>query len=69
MTDSQDQINALSERLQQLLHRQDEFSKEINALRRDIHLLRTANDGIDRRALGLGSKIEENLMKLDFVMY
>lgn len=46
MTDSQDQINALSERLQQLLRRQDEFSKEINTLRKDIHLLRTANDGI-----------------------
>lgn len=45
MTDYQDQINALSERLQQLLRRQDEFSKEINMLRKDIHLLREANGG------------------------
>ncbi|MEZ4969810.1 MAG: DUF2339 domain-containing protein [Flavobacteriaceae bacterium] len=45
MTDYQDQINALSERLQQLLRRQDEFSQEINLLRKDIHLLREANGG------------------------
>lgn len=42
MTDSQDQINSLLERLELLLKRQDEFSKEINILRKDINLLKEA---------------------------
>lgn len=40
MADSQDQIDLLLERLEQLLSRQDEFSKEIDLLREDINLLR-----------------------------
>ena len=44
MTDSQDQINLLLERLELLLRRQDEFSKEIYILRKDINLLREAKD-------------------------
>lgn len=40
MADSQEQINLLLEKLELLLRRQDEFSKDINTLRKDIYLLR-----------------------------
>tara|TARA_R110002050_G_scaffold228457_3_gene364073 strand:- start:6491 stop:8848 length:2358 start_codon:yes stop_codon:yes gene_type:complete len=40
MTDPRDQIKLLTERLQLLLRRQDEFSREIEMLRKDINLLR-----------------------------
>jgi len=45
MADSQEQINLLLEKLELLLRRQDEFSKEINTLRTDINLLRGSKEG------------------------
>ncbi|MCM4153089.1 DUF2339 domain-containing protein [Arenibacter sp. N53] len=44
MADSQEQINLLLKRLDVLLSRQDEFSKEINSLRADINLLRGSKE-------------------------
>jgi uncharacterized membrane protein len=44
MADSQEQINLLLEKLELLLRRQDEFSKEINTLRSDINLLRGSKE-------------------------
>ncbi|MEM9363450.1 MAG: DUF2339 domain-containing protein [Bacteroidota bacterium] len=42
MTDHQDQINQLLEKLDALLKRQDDFSREINTLKTEIDRLRTA---------------------------
>ncbi|MCM4170915.1 DUF2339 domain-containing protein [Arenibacter sp. TNZ] len=44
MADSQEQINLLLEKLELLLRRQDEFSKEINTLRTDINSLRGSKE-------------------------
>lgn len=41
MGDQQDRINQLLDRLESLIKRQDDFSKEINSLRLEIHRLKT----------------------------
>lgn len=75
MTDNNDKINQLLEKLESLLKRQDDFSREINSLRTEIHRLKiseteqtTKNEEVklDRPVISTDFEIKKENITVDY---
>ena len=75
MTDNNDKINQLLEKLESLLKRQDDFSREINSLRTEIHRLKiseteqtTKNEEVklDRPVISTDFEIKKENITADY---